>query len=263
MSLEQKNNKELIKRRFAAHLDQYNKQSIVQQEISTLLLQMIDNNINKSKISGNALEIGAGTGFLTSKILENYSHLTWTINDLVEQTDKFLIPIINASKSTNASLLFCDAENSTLPSNLSLVVSSSAIQWFDSIKKFLNIINTNIIDGGYFAFSTFGKDNFHQVKESAKIDAINYHEITEILEWSKEAGFEVVDYLEYKKDIYFDSPHNVLRYIKETGLNGNSKETWTRNRYNQFCDNYKTHFTENGSVKLTFNPILILLKNKE
>jgi hypothetical protein len=62
--------------------------------------------------------------------------------------------------------------------------------------------------------------------------------------------------------MYFDSPLEVLKHIKATGVNSLHRQVWTPGRLRRFVDDYKQIFSdENDSVKLTYHPIILICKN--
>lgn len=252
-------NKELIKRRFARHLEGYDTQSFVQKEICERISLLLEAHVGEIP-NGQALEIGAGTGFLTQILLDRYPCCRWTINDLVEETRPFLEKIAAHSAAQKIEYLFCDAETAPLPQGLSLAASASAMQWFNSPATFLDNMYQTLLPGGWFVFSTFGPENFREVQSASHTDGLNYPQYQEIAAWCKRAGFEIIHKEEYLRPTLFESPHSVLRYIKDTGMNGTGNHNWTKKSYNEFCHTYKAQFSEEEKVKLTFNPILFVVR---
>ena len=59
--------------------------------------------------------------------------------------------------------------------------------------------------------------------------------------------------------ILFPSPQDVLHHLKQTGVTGTQKQTWTRSRLQAFCDSYIQHFAQtDGQVSLTFHPVFFI-----
>lgn len=256
-------NKELIKKRFAMHLKEYNELSIVQRDICKKLSdRLLAITSTHALPKGNGYEIGAGTGFLTHHILNNYPDIRWYINDLVPETENFIINVVAESKNKNVVYICEDAENLRLIGNVSLLVSSSAIQWFNSIETYLENIYPSIANGGLVAFSIFGKRNFIQVRESSGGIGLDYPTLQEVEMWAERCGFTVVESEDYTQTIYFETPSDVLSYIKQSGVNGNSSQKWTKSDYERFCEQYINHFAQDGKVPLTFNPLQLILKKQ-
>ena len=254
-------NKELIKKRFARSLEQYDKQSIVQTDICCRIGSLLDEYVDRDVVErGNAYEFGAGTGFLTKILLSKYPKASWRINDIVEQTQPYINSIASASEVENINITIADAENYEIPEKLSIVASSSSIQWFNSLEGFMNKISKSIVDGGYFVFSTFGKHNFYQIAELTPDLNIGYYSLEQIEEWASKSGFKVLFSDQYNKDMKFDTPQHVLRYIKETGINGNSNRVWTKSAFKNFCVKYSERHSVSDKVLLSFNPMIFILQ---
>ena len=61
--------------------------------------------------------------------------------------------------------------------------------------------------------------------------------------------------------LYFNSPVDVLRHLKHTGVTATGGEFWTRNRLASFVEKYQEKFqTTDGKVVLTFVPVYFLLE---
>lgn len=251
--------KDLVKRRFASHLKEYDELSVVQRDICERLAEKLLLHTSQP-LHGYGYEIGAGTGFLTKYMLKNYPQLKWYINDLVPEAETYIDPIVKQNEAQNVVYLWQDAEKMRLTKDVSLLVSSSAMQWFNSIEHYLDDIYPQISDGGVVAFSIFGQRNFHQVRESSGGIGLDYPTVDEVIIWAERIGFEVLLAEDYQQTIYFEDPSAVLSYIKQSGMNGNSSRKWTKSDFERFCDYYTTHFSENNAVSLTFNPIQFILK---
>lgn len=251
--------KELVKKRFASHLKEYDELSVVQRDICKRLTEKLLFHVSVPQ-HGNGYEIGAGTGFLTKYILNNYPSLKWYINDLVPQAEEFIAPIVEKSQSQNVIYLWSDAERMKLIGEVSLLVSASAMQWFNSIEHYLGQIYPQMAEGGVVAFSIFGQRNFFQVRESSGGIGLDYPTVDEVIQWAEKIGFKVIMSDDYQQTIYFEDPSAVLSYIKQSGMNGNSSQKWTKSDFEHFCNYYIANFKENGAVPLTFNPLQFILK---
>ena len=151
--------KQLLKSRFSARLRDYDSLAVVQDAICGQLAEMTGRNCTRPVDS--ALEIGSGTGFLTRRMLELYPHALWTINDLVEQSADFLEPY---AAGHDVRYLWGDAETIALPDRLDLIASASAVQWFDDLPRFARKAGNLLETGGYIVLSTFGPENFREIK---------------------------------------------------------------------------------------------------
>lgn len=257
--------KELIKKRFAHNLKGYDALSVVQRSICERIDELLGSYI-PSLDKGTAMELGAGTGFLTNHLLRRFSSKNWVLNDIVPQTEAYLEKVIDENGyKGQITYAWGDAENISFPQDLSLLASASLFQWFDSLDLFLKRVGENIIKDGYVVFSSFGKDNFFEIKVSSLgRKGVCFPSYSQVHDWCVDAGFEVLYSEQYIQEMVFPSVSDMLHYLRDTGVNGNVKGSWNRAEYKQFCDRYKTIFADeddnSGSVKLSFNPTIFILK---
>ena len=152
-----------------------------------------------------------------------------------------------------------DAETLAFPSGQDLIVSCSAVQWFDDLPRFFSGCRRLLHEGGYLAFSTFGPHNTEEVATLASA-GLSYPSL-EALREMLAARYEVVYAHEEQLRLSFASPLEVLRHLKETGVTGTAAQAWTRGRLQEFCREYTRQFSdERGRVYLTFHPIYMICR---
>ena len=78
-------NKSLIRDRFAKNLENYNTHAKIQKRMAEKLVTFIRN-----KHAQKILEIGCGTGFLTSLINEHCDFETYRAIDIVDECEKYI-----------------------------------------------------------------------------------------------------------------------------------------------------------------------------
>lgn len=226
--------KDLLKNRFAANLRSYNSLAVVQERICEELAELIGTHV-PGKIT-RGLEVGTGTGFLTRRLLERYPDAEWTLNDLVEASECFLQPYVGGRKTQ---CYWGDAE---------------------SLPAFLNRTQEMLAAGGRLALSTFGPDNFEEIRATTG-DGLVYYTSAELAGLLKQAGLTIEEQKEYTRRLEFGSPTDVLRHIKATGVNAIRKTRWTPRRLTDFETLYRSRFsTSSGTVTLTYHPILIVAR---
>lgn len=237
-------NKELIKNRFKKHIDDYNNnadvQKIMAEKIATLC---------SKKHYKKILELGCGTGLLTSEANKNLQFESYTVIDIVDECEKYI-------KEINPIIEFklADIENFNYE-KYDLIISNAALQWTDDFYGVIKLLATKLNTGGELIFSTFGKENFREIFFISGI-GLNYYSEGELKEMFPEA-------LIYPQEIYiksFDSPKDILKHLQLTGVNAIEAHHWTKkdlkefeNTYNSFCRPKPT---------LTYNPIYVKIINK-
>lgn len=250
--------KTLIKKQFDCGLNTYSREAMVQKRIANeLILELSSLSVPRNI---RLFEIGCGTGFLTQKIIENIEFDELIVNDITntsmskiqELTDKYNVPV---------RFIKGDAEEIDYPTQLDAVLSSSTIQWFKNKQHFFDKVYNCLKPDGIFAFSTFGCDNFKEIKSltGVGLEYQNLQEITEMLSHN----FRIVSGSEWIEKKEFDTPLSVLRHIKQTGVNAIRQTHFGKQQLLSFTENYKQRFsTSRNKVSLTYNPIIIIAQKK-
>ena len=246
-------NKELVKSRFEKSIETYDESAIVQKAMAQELTEKI------CKYAGTnfteIFEFGSGTGFLTTCLADKINFSNYYANDIVEKSENFVKNIIPESEFIPG-----DIEAVEIQKQYDLIVSNASMQWVTDIdsllKKFRNILKPE----GILAFTTFGEQNYKEIKDTTGL-ALNYLK-TDTLTQLCESYFSI-EYLEEKTEILlFDTPMDVLKHIKDSGTNGIQTINWTVKKLKDFEKFYSLKFSENNKVKLTYNPICVILKHK-
>jgi len=248
-------NKINVKSKFTKSISTYNKHAIVQKDICLNLIKILIKNTNLN--FENIFEIGCGTGFLTEKVIENYIPKHYFVNDIVDEMQNEISNIFENKKFESWTFLNGDAENIEFPKNIDLALSASTIQWFENFEKFIFKLNKSIKKGGIIAISTFGQQNFREIKQilNKGLDYLSNDSLKKTIE----KHFKIIHFETEIKQIYFDKPLDILKHIKFTGVNGNTNEVWCKCQLIEFEENYNSnYFIENKGVSLTYEPIYII-----
>jgi len=249
----------IIRSRFSQSRKTYNREAVVQREIARKLAGRI------SSIEGlrynRILEIGSGTGFLTDEILTLLEPSEYYINDLSESMQPDIEKIARAHNFSNYSFIPGDAEEMELPQRLDFIASASTFQWFRNLEKFFTKIAGLLNEEGYIAFSTFGSDNFKEIRATLNV-GLNYLPAEAIVEMLTDK-FSVVAVDEWVERIYFSSPVEVLRHMKNTGVNSLERDFIGKSKLNMFTKEYRKIFSVlSGAVSLTYHPIIVIARKK-
>lgn len=248
--------KDLIRERFEANFSEYNRLALVQQHICTELADDLTK-VCAAETVRSALEIGVGTGFLTSRLTAAYPAAHWYLNDIAEGARAFVEPFTNGLQST---LLWNDAETLEFPARLDLVASASTMQWFDDVPRFIARAAEATLNGGYIALSSFGVENFKEIAATTG-EGLQYYTRAELEHMLACNGYSVLSSRDYIKSLLFDSPLDVLHHIKATGVNSIRKAPWTRGRLTRFELDYRERFSiADSRVTLTYHPIIIVAR---
>ncbi len=249
--------KEHIAQRFASSASSYDEHAIVQKHIHLQLIKLLSAQ-GKQNFS-SVLDIGCGTANLCKLIDQQFHVEAWTLNDL--HRDALDYGQFQA-KSGSIRILKGDAEILDLGGNYDLILSASAIQWFDQPKSFLESLAPRLKAGGFLLLSTFGLTNLQEFRKLTGL-GLDYYSLDDYRLWLKD--YELIELYEESYTLEFPSPRSVLHHLKRTGVTGLSPQAnyWTKNKLFKFEQDYiKAFSTPSGAVHLSYHPIYILARKK-
>jgi len=254
--------KELIKNRFAGSLLTYDRYAIIQRQMNRTLMGLLVGCTESSEFK-RVFEPGCGTGHLTSILLRHLPVRDLWLNDLITDCydySEYIIQSSNKKDKLNWKYVAGDMENVDLPENIDLVISGASFQWLSDFKEFITKLRkTSLIkSGSTLAFSTFGPDNFNEITSICG-PGLHYHTAQEYNHICSD-HFEILTQKEEKKQLFFNTPVDVLNHQKRTGVKGISKVSWTKSKLIKFVDEYNRRFTTDKGVSLTFHPLYYILK---
>lgn len=245
--------KQLVERRFSKRFATYHRLAVVQKEMALRLSTAIAHRRADADIL-RGLEIGIGTGFLSTRLLEQYPTATWYFNDLVAQAFDW---VSRQADQKHVAFLPGDAERIAFPEKLDLLASASAMQWFEDIPAFLSKASTALNPGGLLALGTFAPGNLDEVNRAAG-SGLEYPSVDCLKQWLLATGFRGIHIECWEHALLFPNAAGVLRHLRDTGVNAVTSSIWTPRRLRCFCDNYERQFRRpNGNVTLTYKPLLL------
>ena len=135
-----------------------------------------------------------------------------------------------------------------------LIISNASLQWIENLPELVRKLYLKLNKNGTLLFTTFGKENFREIF-FVMGKTLPYYTLEEF----QTKFSDLSPILEEEVRIMaFKTPIDVLRHIKNTGVNAISSESWTKKDlenfekgYNNFCTNHPT---------LTYNPIYVKLQ---
>lgn len=240
-------NSKSIKKQFEKSLDKYDENAIVQKNLA----QKLASQTAKIRTNHNIiLELGAGTGLLTKQINSQMTFKEFYANDLVEKSKNYIAKIIPENKFITG-----NAMRIKPPAKTDLIISNAVFQWFYDLPQIVDYYKKFLNKEGILAFSTFGKENFYELKEISGL-TLNYLSKDEIIK-ILEPDFEILYAEDELQVMDFESPLAILKHMKNTGVNSLNK--WTIKEVKTFCEIYLEKF---ASPHLTYNPVIIIAKIK-
>lgn len=249
-------NKELMAERFTKAVGTYTLQAQVQQQIANKMIGLLQRNLPASP-PRRIVEFGCGTGIYSRLLLGSLQPERLLLNDLCCEMINSCCDLL----SERVAFLPGDAEHILFPPETELITSCSTLQWFEQPEAFFRRCNSYLSACGYFAFSTFGRENLTEIRQLTG-NGLAYRSRGE-LEAALLPLYDIVHSEEEIIPLTFDAPMEVLRHLKQTGVTGTAVHHWTRTSLQRFCQQYTRQFGQGESVSLTYHPIYIIAKKKE
>ena len=76
-----------------------------------------------------------------------------------------------------------------------------------------------------------------------------------------EQDFELLWCDDFNVILDFDTPLDVLKHLKYTGVTATNQKNWTRKNLNKFIDDYLQAFSlPSGKVQLTYHPLFFIAR---
>ena len=246
-----------IGERFWKNKETYKQQASVQKilcECFASILFSYDFKVN------SILEIGCGTGFLTEEILKHLKPEVYIANDISKQMEEEISWIAKAYNYSHLHFISGDAETIEFPQKTDCIISTSTIQWFYNLPEFFTKVYNNLHDSGIFACSTFGPQNFIEIRETLD-KGLEYKTAEEIRAYL-EPNFTIIDCIEWTEVLEFANPMEVIKHMKQTGVSGFGGRYFGKERLQKFVIDYDAKYSTNKAVTLTYNPIMFFAKKK-
>jgi malonyl-CoA O-methyltransferase len=250
-------NKKNIGERFWKNKETYKQQATIQKELCACFATTL---FSYNYTLHSIFEIGCGTGFLTEEIFKNSLPNTYFVNDISPKMKSEIDSIVKQYCIQNYTFLEGDAEVIEFPKQLDAIISTSTFQWFYDLPLFFKKVADSLQSEGVFAFSTFGPQNFIEIREvlGKGLEYITEQKLREYLE----EDFTIVDCGQWEETLWFDSPKEVLQHIKNTGVSVFGGSYFGKENLIDFTNTYIHKYSEDSKVHLTYNPMMIIAKKK-
>jgi malonyl-CoA O-methyltransferase len=240
-----------IKKHFDRSIKTYKNAAIVQKRVAARCYSHVPKN-NYSRV----LEIGAGGGFLTESFLQGQSSFGMYIALDVSRMMLKLVPMDRVVR------LQADGEKTPFRQGcFSLLLSSSAMQWYQEGSSSI-INNIRLLErGGFFSLAIFVQGTFIQMSHASSLSGFgsvyplpSAGTLLKILK--PEGRILESDIEEYR--IHFPSVHAFLQTHKQTGANYSRQGAcFSRKAYNEFCRIYKNMYGEEQGIPVSYKVLYL------
>lgn len=267
--------KNQVKLHFSRNASNYNKYTYVQKNMrDTLINLLFEGKEGKVKIK-RILEIGCGTGYLTTVLLEIFpkAHIT-----AVDISSGMICEIKSKIKNDCIDFICGDIEDINIDTTYDIIISNATFQWLNHIELTLEKLYKALNKNGVLCFSTFGRHTFIELNECFKkarqimgikepiYSGQTFFSLNELDGICKEVtrnknlirGKEIFEYE------YFRNCREFFYSIKKTGASNSNKEGRCTSPafIRKVIKLYNENFKENNKVKATYHCLFYkMIKN--
>ena len=255
--------KQLIAQRFAKARDTYSQAARAQRQVAEKMLRLVEELLpDAADEKLKLVEIGCGTGIYSELLFSRLHPAEMLLVDLCPEMKPLIQKLTARYPAVEATFRAADAEQTPLPTGVQLITSCSTVQWFEAPQTFVQRCAEALAPQGILAFSTFGPDNLQEIK-SLTGHGLHYPTLAA---WQTmlPPTLQLHHAEEERITLWFSSPIEVLKHLKETGVTGTEKQMWSKQRLHDFCQAYTTRFSnERGEVSLTYHPMYLVINLRE
>lgn len=248
--------KQRVQQRFSRSLETYAEAATVQSDMAQQLLGALMNASSGQRCFHRIAEAGCGTGLLTNLLEQQLQFSQLYLLELVPECERF------HRQRAHATFIAGDLEQVELPCQLDLFIANAVLQWMRDVPALLRRLAEALNPGAYLAFTTFGPDNLCEIRAltGAGLDYPTSQQWQRLLA----PHFTVLSTQDTHVQLAFDTPLEVLRHLKQTGVTATAQVNatpWNRQRLASFATQYKRAFQQpDGTVSLTYHPLTFIAR---
>lgn len=253
--------KSIIRSRFSRALSTYDEAATVQQSVASEMISLI-REVQPEFAPHRILELGCGTGTLTSRLVEEFGgdSITLTLNDIVPDVR----PIVEERVHQPLDFLLGDAEHIEWVPHQDLIISNCSIQWWEHLTHYFSKGLEYTREGAIVAASIFEEGHFWEL-EPLLPHSLHYPTPEDISNQLQGIGYEQITYRSSSSTLEFRNLLQLLQHIKATGANAftqNVEGTWTPTRLRQMELTLRQRhgLSTDEPLTLTYKPLIIVAK---
>ncbi|HLR79207.1 MAG TPA: malonyl-ACP O-methyltransferase BioC [Bacillota bacterium] len=272
-------NKQLLQKRFSKQATTYDEYASVQKKMAAHLIHQLEHRLinNESSSPQHILEIGCGTGYLTSILLEKFPDAVITAVDL----SPGMIDVARKRFDEQKINFICgDIEQLNLDQTFDLIISNATFQWFNHLEVTLQKLCYALKETGWLTFSTFGERTFHELYTSYEqaLSKLNIQKRTRLgqsfyssqhLKKVCQSGHNElpveVEVAEAEIIESFPSVKAFFKSLKKIGANNSNREAHMQRPsvFKQLISIYENQYSKDDVIPATYHCLFATIRPKE
>ena len=245
-------NKADIARRFGQNASTYEESAAVQYRAAEVLASHME---VVCMSGGRMFEVGCGTGILTRMLMKRLKPHSYIVNDI---SDGMLDQMVSASSDNVMAILPGDAEQISWPMDTDIVVSASAVQWFEDPLSFVSKACKCMSAGGVVGLVTYGPQTFRELS-TLGIEGLHYPSLGEWRGRFEKKGFEVLVCENHLEVLHYPTAIDVMRELQRAGVTSSSRPLMA-GAMRTLMTRYEDMFRCEQGVPITYDVYIIVAK---
>lgn len=246
-----------VENSFRRGLATYHGAARAQAASAAQLIDCLTQVVSAPRLFPRVFEFGCGTGHLTEAFLAQYRVTNMWLNDLVADAETIVRAKVSETQ-VNLQFQAGPVETVFIPKDLDLILSGSTLQWVEDIPGLLNHLADHLAPGGLLVLSTFGEQQFTQLRALGSKSFAPSYTNADQLKHVLPASMVMRRIEQSPHDLYFPTTRDILRHLRDTGVNGRAQTPWSRRKLATFDQTYKTRFACQSGLPLTYDPVFMV-----
>ncbi len=259
---QQVSNTRQIERNFSDSVEYYHKHAAIQRKVADGLVASLKP-WKEIIPPGPILEVGCGTGFLSSKVLDEFPDREIVISDLSQEMVRFTSEQCGEREEVSYEVL--DVNELKEEGKYALIVSNFAAQWFDDPAMGLDRLVKALKPGGLLLTAFPGNHSFTEWYECCLELGLPFtaNVLPDVEEVVVKLSLNPVQVDYYENDLFqeFDSSIEFFRHIKRIGASTSRSDKSLTAKQLRLLTSFWDEKV-NGNVKVKWHVVYLAVKKE-